>query len=76
MAFNCLRFIGQAALEIAMPPVDDEEPAQLRYRSARCCLTSSRSGCKIVRHANQLFQKFGKNCHNSYNEGDLCAMLN
>jgi hypothetical protein len=23
-------------------------------------------GCKIVRHANQLFQKFGKNCHNFF----------
>ena len=64
MAFNCLRFIGQAALEIAMPPVDDEEPAQLRYRLRTVLLDFIKVGCKIVRHANQLFQKFGKNCHN------------
>ncbi|MGI6356771.1 MAG: IS1380 family transposase [Lentisphaeria bacterium] len=66
MAFNCLRFIGQAALGIAMPPVDDEEPAQLRYRLRTVLLDFIKVGCKIVRHANQLFQKFGKNCHNFF----------
>ena len=66
MAFNCLRFIGQAVLEIAMPPVDDEEPAQLRYRLRTVLLDFIKVGCKIVRHANQLFQKFGKNCHNFF----------
>ena len=66
MAFNCLRFIGQAALGIAMPPMDDEEPAQLRYRLRTALLDFIKVGCKIVRHANQLFQKFGKNCHNFF----------
>ncbi|NMA42990.1 MAG: hypothetical protein GX946_06375 [Oligosphaeraceae bacterium] len=66
MAFNCLRFIGQAVLGIAMPPMDDEEPAQLRYRLRTALLDFIKVGCKIVRHANQLFQKFGKNCHNFF----------
>ena len=67
MAFNCLRFIGQAALEIALPPTDDEEePAQVRYRLRTVLLDFIKVGCKIVRHANQLFQKFGKNCYNFF----------
>ena len=68
MAFNCLRFIGQAALEIALPPTDNEEkePAQVRYRLRTVLLDFIKVGCKIVRHANQLFQKFGKNCYNFF----------
>ncbi|MGI6355356.1 MAG: IS1380 family transposase [Lentisphaeria bacterium] len=68
MAFNCLRFIGQAALEIALPPTDNEEkePAQVRYRLRTVMLDFIKVGCKIVRHANQLFQKFGKNCYNFF----------
>ncbi|MGI6355922.1 MAG: IS1380 family transposase [Lentisphaeria bacterium] len=68
MAFNCLRFIGQAALEIALPPTDNEEkePAQVRYRLRTVLLDFIKVGCKIVRHANQLFQQFGKNCYNFF----------
>ncbi len=68
MAFNCLRSIGQAALEIAAPPADEEEkeekPVKVRYRLRTVLLDYIKVGSKIVRHANRLFQKFGKNCHN------------
>jgi len=68
MAFNCLRSIGQAALEIAAPPADEEgkeeKPVRVRYRLRTVLLDYIKVGCKIVRHANRLFQKFGKNCHN------------
>ncbi len=42
----------------------EEKPVKVRYRLRTVLLDYIKVGCKIVRQANRLFQKFGKNCHN------------
>ena len=63
VAFNCLRFIGQAALH-GVNSSARKKSGQLRYRLRTVLLDFIKVGCKIVSHANQKFQKFGRSCHN------------
>ena len=73
VAFNCLRFIGQAALQSAKSP-EDEKSRQLRYRLRTVLLDYIKVGCKIVSHANQTIQKFGRNCHNFFTMKEVYAI--
>jgi len=61
VAFNCLRFIGPTAMRSAKSPVDAKS-CPLRYRLRTVLLDYIKVGCKIVSHANQTIQKFGRNC--------------
>lgn len=73
VAFNCLRFIGQAALQSAKSP-EYEKSRQLRYRLRTVLLDYIKVGCKIVSHANQTIQKFGRNCHNFFTMKEVYAI--
>jgi len=55
IAFNCLRFIGDAAL---VPPQKDSDPKRMRLRSV--LLNFIKIGCKLVRHANTLVLKVSR----------------
>jgi hypothetical protein len=73
VAFNCLRFIDQAALQSVKAPAD-EKFRQLRYRIRTVLLDYIKVGCKIVRHANKTIQKFGRNCHNFFTMKEVYAI--
>lgn len=63
LAFNCLRFIGQAALSHAPVPRNEDKRTE-RYRLRTVLLDFIKVGCKIVNHAGQTLLKFGRNCYN------------
>ena len=65
MAFNCLRFIGQAALQ-SVKSRADAKSCPARYRLRTVLLDFIKVGCKIVSHVNQTIQKFGRNCNNLF----------
>jgi len=63
LAFNCLRFIGQAALRHAPVPRNENKRTE-RCRLRTVLFDFIKVGCKIVNHAGQTLLKFGRNCRN------------
>ena len=62
LAFNCMRRIGQLALEATGFPADVQRP--LRFRLQTVLLDFIKVGCKLVRHAGRQLLKFGNSCFN------------
>jgi len=63
IAFNCLRIIGQKALEY-VPAPSNEDKRIFRYRLRTVLLDYIKVGCKLVYHARTVFLIFGKECLN------------
>ena len=62
IAFNCLRRIGQLALDATQFPEGRRAPARFRLRTVLLALI--KVGCKLVNHARHWLLKFGRNCFN------------
>jgi len=62
LAFNCLRFIGQAALQLASAKTKKSTVTPMRYRLRTVLLDFIKVGCKLVSHAHRMFIKFGRHC--------------
>lgn len=60
IAYNCLRFIGQEALTCRNLLPVEINVSRRRLRSVLQDIVYV--GCKLVRHANTLILKFGRNC--------------
>jgi len=60
LAYNCLRFIGQEALTCQELLPVEIKVSRRRLRSVLQDMIYV--GCKLVRHANTLILKFGRNC--------------
>ncbi|MFA6817243.1 MAG: transposase [Lentisphaeria bacterium] len=73
VAFNCLRFIGQAALQSVKSPADAKS-CPLRYRQRTVLLDFIKVGSKIVSHANQIIQKFGRNYYKFFTMIGICSL--
>jgi hypothetical protein len=65
MAFNCLRFIGQAALE-REPVRGNAGGRPARHRMRTVILDYVKVGCKLAVHAGRTLLEFGRNCFNFF----------
>jgi len=73
VAFNCIRFIGPAALQSVKSPTNAKS-CPLRYRHRTVLLDFIKVGCKIVSHANQIIQNFGKDCPNFFTMKEVYSL--
>ena len=62
IAFNCLRRIGQLALDAT--PFRKPEDAPARFRLRTVLLDLVKVDCRLVRHAGRQILKFGTGCFN------------
>ena len=73
VAFNCLRFIGQSALEREPAPAD-EKKRLARHRLRTVILDYVKVGCKVASHAGRTILKFGRNCFNFFIMKEIYAI--